>query len=127
MSDIQDIKAKYGQAAEGIIANGLNLVRKGSKYRCPNGIAHKNSDRNPSMSWDRNALQFHCFTCGMNIDLYAYYRALKLFASGDCKRVTGKRRAHQNEHLQKSSDLETELKKITPITQECIDYIKLRV
>lgn len=127
MSDIQDIKAKYGQAAEGIIANGLNLVRKGSKYRCPNGIAHKNSDRNPSMSWDRNALQFHCFTCGMNIDLYAYYREHLNYSHQEIVRELLGKEEHTKTSIYKNRvTFETELKKITPITQECIDYIKLR-
>ena len=65
MSDIQRIKEKYGQEAEQVIANGLQLEVKGKKYRCPNGIAHKNNDRSPSMSWDPNALHMYCFGCGL--------------------------------------------------------------
>ena len=34
MTDIQQIKDKYGQEAEQIIANGLQLEMKGKKYRC---------------------------------------------------------------------------------------------
>lgn len=71
---IEEIKQKYGQQAEIIIANGLNLVSKGKSYRCPNTAAHTHGDKDPSMSWDRKALQYHCFGCGMNIDLYGYYR-----------------------------------------------------
>ncbi len=26
------------------------------------------------MSWDPDALQFYCFTCGKKIDIYEYYR-----------------------------------------------------
>ena len=74
MNEIQDIKNKYGQEAEIIIANGLSLQMVGKRYRCPNGIGHKHGDRTPSMSWDPNALQFHCFGCGMNIDVYGYYK-----------------------------------------------------
>lgn len=74
MDKIQEIKEKYGQQAESIIADGLNLVSKGKKYRCPNNIAHKNGDRNPSMSWHNQALQFYCFACDMKIDLYEYYK-----------------------------------------------------
>jgi len=74
VDQIQDIKTKYGQQAEGIIATGLGLVSKNKKYRCPNSMAHKNGDRNPSMGWDSNALQFYCFACNMKIDLYGYYR-----------------------------------------------------
>jgi len=127
MSDIQEIKAKYGQAAEGIIASGLNLVRKGSKYRCPNSMAHKNYDRNPSMSWDSNALQFHCFTCGMNIDIYGYYRDHLNYSHQEVVRELLGEVEHAKTSLYKNRmTFNDELKKITPITQECIDYIKLR-
>ena len=57
MNDIQKIKDKYGQEAEGIISKALGIVKKGSKYHCPNTQAHKHNDRNPSMSWDSNAKQ----------------------------------------------------------------------
>ena len=63
MDQIQEIKDRHGQQAENIIANGLNLMKVGKKYRCPNIYAHKHGDRNPSMSWDPNALQFYCFGC----------------------------------------------------------------
>ena len=71
---IQKLKQVVGQEAENIIANGMGLEKKGKKYRCPNGSAHKNNDNNPSMSWDPKALQFYCFTCKNKIDIYEYYR-----------------------------------------------------
>ena len=74
MDKIQEIKQKYGQQAESIIASGLNLVQKNKKYRCPNTLAHKHGDRDPSMSWHNQASQFYCFACGMKIDLYGYYK-----------------------------------------------------
>ncbi|HCS73019.1 MAG TPA: hypothetical protein DIW17_04000 [Clostridiales bacterium] len=127
MSEIQEIKAKYEQAAEEIITSGLNLVRKGSKYRCPNAIAHKNSDRNPSMSWDRNAMQFHCFTCGLNIDIYGYYRDHLNYTHQEVvKELLGEVEHTQTSIYRNRMTFQDELKKITPITQECIDYIKLR-
>ena len=127
MSDIQEIKNKYGQSAEGIISSGLGLVRKGSKYRCPNGIAHKNNDRNPSMSWDSNALQFHCFTCGMNIDIYAYYRDHLNYSHQEIVRELLGKEEHSKTSIYKNRmTFDTELKKLAPITQECINYIKLR-
>ena len=65
MNQIQQIKDKFGQQAEKIIANGLGLRSKGKKYHCPNIQAHRNKDKDPSMSWDPNALQLYCFGCGM--------------------------------------------------------------
>jgi len=73
-NDIEDIKRKYGQQAETIIASGLNLISKNKKYHCPNTFGHNHGDKNPSMSWDPNALQFHCFGCNSNLDLYGYYK-----------------------------------------------------
>lgn len=127
LDHIQEIKDKYGQEAENIISNGLGLIKKGKKYHCPNTFAHKNGDKDPSMSWDPNALQFYCFGCGMKIDLYGYYKehlnythqeiVRELLGESDYKRTT----------IQKNRDIFLqEIKKIIPITQECIDYIKLR-
>lgn len=74
---IQELKEKIGQAAEVIIADGIGLKKSGNKYHCPNATAHKHGDKNPSMSWDPNALQFYCFTCGEKIDIYRYFREFK--------------------------------------------------
>lgn len=74
VDDIQELKEKIGRNAERIIAQGMGLVRTGKKYHCPNVAAHKNGDKNPSMSWDSEALQFYCFTCGNKIDIYNYYK-----------------------------------------------------
>ena len=73
METIQDFKEYIGQNAENIIASGLNLERKGAKYRCPNKYSHNNGDRSPSMAWDKKLLQFKCFTCNELIDIYGYY------------------------------------------------------
>ena len=127
MSDIQDIKSKHGQAAENIIASGLSLQGIGSKYKCPNAIAHKHGDKNPSMSWDPNALQFHCFTCGMNIDLYGYYREHLNYTHQEVIRELLGTVDYKTTSMEKGRDTFKEgLKKIQPITQECIDYIKKR-
>lgn len=127
MSDIQTIKTKYGQQAESIIASGLNLQRKGKRYRCPNNTAHKNNDRNPSMSWDPNVLQFHCFTCGMNIDMYGYYRDHLNYSHQEVTReLLGEVEYTQTSIYKNRITFQEELKKITPITQDCIEYIKLR-
>lgn len=72
--DIQKLKLNIGQAAEHIIADGVPLLRKGKKYHCFNTSAHRNGDKDPSMSWDKEALQFYCFTCNEKIDIYRYYR-----------------------------------------------------
>ena len=72
--DIQEIKQIVGQAAETTIANGLGMYKRNNKYKCIDYLSHKNGDKNPSMSWDAEALQFYCFTCRKKIDIYTYYR-----------------------------------------------------
>lgn len=127
MDEINDIKRKYGQAAEQIIANGLSIESKGKKYRCPNSFAHKNGDRTPSMSWDPNALQFHCFGCGMNIDIYEYYRKHLNYTHQEVVRELLGNEDYKQTSMQKNRDkFQEESRKITPITNECIDYIKKR-
>ena len=127
MDQIQEIKDRHGQQAESIIANGLNLVKVGKKYRCPNIYAHKHGDRNPSMSWDPNALQFFCFGCGMKIDLYGYYREHLNYSHEEVIRELLGETDYKKTSIQKNRDIFTEeLKKVKPINKECIDYIKLR-
>ena len=116
---IQELKSEYGQSAEQIIANGLGMEKKGTKYKCPNGFAHRNNDRDPSMSWDKNALQFYCFGCNHKIDIYSYYKDYLNYTVeeilGDIKQVESSR-----------SSFYSEVKKVEEINQECIDYVKVR-
>jgi twinkle protein len=125
--EIQQIKDKFGQAAEEIIATGLNMENKGKKYRCPNSYAHRHGDRNPSMSWDNKALQFHCFGCGMNIDIYGYFREHLNYTHAEVAKELQDKIDYKQTSMQKNRDIfQSELKHITPITEECIEYIKLR-
>lgn len=127
LDQIQEIKDKYGQQAENIIADGLGLIKKGKKYRCPNTFAHRNGDRDPSMSWDPNALQFYCFGCGMKIDLYGYYREHLNYTHQEIIRELLGETDYKNTSIQKNRDtFVEESNKVGPITKECIDYIRLR-
>lgn len=127
LSQIQDIKDKYGQQSEAIIANGLGLKRKGKKYHCPNIYAHKNNDRDPSMSWDSNALQFYCFGCGMKIDLYGYYREHLNYPHQEVVSELLGNEEYNKTSIKKNRDVFTEeAERVSPISQECIDYIKSR-
>ena len=127
MSDIQRIKEKYGQEAEQVIANGLQLEIKGKKYRCPNGIAHKNNDRSPSMSWDPNALHMYCFGCGLKIDIYGYYKDHLNYTHAEIIReLLGREDYKSNRMEQNRTTFKSELKKIEPLSDECMAYIKLR-
>lgn len=127
MDQIQEIKDRHGQAAESIIANGLNIVKVGKKYRCPNIYAHKRGDKDPSMSWDSNALQFYCFGCGMKIDLYGYYKDHLNYTHQEIVRELLGETDYKKTSIQKNRDIFTdEAKKVGAINQECIDYIKLR-
>lgn len=127
LDQIQEIKTKYGQEAEQIISSGLSLRRKGKKYHCPNTFAHKNGDRDPSMSWDPNALQFYCFGCGMKIDLYGYYREHLNYTHQEIIRELLGKDDYKKTSIQKNRDIfTTEIKNVKAISQECIDYVKLR-
>jgi twinkle protein len=127
MSEIQEIKTKYGSNAESIISKGLGLNQVGSKYRCPNNHAHKNNDRNPSMSWDNALNQFHCFGCGMNIDLYGYYREHLNYTHQEVLRELLDKQDYTKTSMQQKRDsFITEKQKLKPITRECVDYIKTR-
>ncbi|MDP8218165.1 MAG: DnaB-like helicase C-terminal domain-containing protein [Candidatus Theseobacter exili] len=72
--DIQELKEHIGQEAENIIRQGLHLEKKGTNYHCNNSAAHEHGDKNPSLSWDPERLQFYCFTCKLKIDIYDYYK-----------------------------------------------------
>lgn len=127
MNDIQNLKQQYGQSAESIIANGLGLIKKNSNYRCPNGLAHKNQDRTPSMGWDSNLLQFHCFTCGLNIDIYGYYRQHLNYTHNEIiNELLDNKETNRNKLEDKRNIFNKELLKVKEITKECIEYIKLR-
>ena len=127
MNDIQQIKEKFGQEAELIIANGLQLEKRGNKYRCPNGIAHKNNDRTPSMSWDPNALQFYCFGCGLKIDIYGYYKDHLNYTHNEIVRELLDGKDYKSNQMEKNrATFQAEIKKIEPLSDECMKYIKLR-
>jgi DNA primase len=78
MVTIREFKEHIGQEAESIISEGMDLERVGTKYRCPNKVAHAHGDRTPSMSWDPKALQFYCFTCKEKIDVYRFHQEQNL-------------------------------------------------
>lgn len=128
MSDnIQEFKREVGQAAEHIIATGLNLEHKGNKYRCLNRYAHRHSDKNPSMSWDPNALQFLCFGCGMKIDIYSYYKDHLNYSHNEIMREFGLTNDYKGLSMQRNRETFTsQIKELKPISQECIDYIAIR-
>lgn len=127
LDHIQEIKTKYGQEAEHIISNGLSLTKKGKKYHCPNTSAHKNGDKDPSMSWDNKALQFYCFACGMKIDLYGYYREHLNYTHQEIVSELLGESDYKNTSIQKNRDtFMDEIKSVKVISKECMDYIKLR-
>lgn len=116
---IQELKAQYGQTAEQIIASGLGMSKKGTKYRCPNSYAHRNNDNDPSMSWDKNALQFYCFGCNHKIDIYSYYKDHLNYTNNeifqDIKLVESSR-----------SSFYSAANKVGELTKECMEYVKKR-
>lgn len=127
MDKIQQIKDKFGNNAESIISAGLGLEKKGKMYRCPNKFEHKNGDRTPSMSWDSKAHHFYCFGCGHKIDMYGYYREHLNYTHQEIITELLDEDDYKNTAIQKNRDaFKKESDKVTPITEECIKYIKLR-
>ena len=127
MNEIQRIKDKYGNEAESIIMTGLNLEKRGKKYRCPNIYAHKNRDRNPSMSYDPQANHFYCFTCGNKIDLYGYYKDHLNYTHREIvSQLLGDGDLQEKPMVKNRNEFENQLKNIKPLSKECTDYIKLR-
>lgn len=125
MDSIQRAKERLGQQAEKIIADGLSLVRSGTKYRCPNIYAHKNNDRNPSMSWDPNAHHFYCFTCKNKIDIYSYYRDHLNYSHQDIMRYLGDDSNGEEMQTRRQKFL-AEAGKVEPLTDECRGYVHIR-
>ena len=122
---ILEIKEKFGDEAEHIIASGLNIKSRGKKYQCPNKLAHKNGDRNPSMGWHKQAHQFHCLTCGMKIDIYGYYREHLNYSHDEI--VLELLGEEKNKKFENDRDkFKKELEKVTDINDKCITYIEKR-
>lgn len=127
MSQVKEFKERIGQSAEGIIASGLGLVKKNGKYKCPNGLAHKNGDKNPSMAWDRKALNFHCFGCDYTVDIYSYYREHLGMEHKDIM----EKHSIESGYKQSSGKEQEEpkvnfAKQLKPLTDECKKYLKTR-
>jgi len=124
---IQEIKQQIGGAAEHIIASGLNLKKTGKKYHCPNIYAHKHMDKDPSMSWDKNLLQFYCFTCGHKIDIYGYYREhLNYTHEQVIAELTGVSDPTTTSMHRERLTLRQQVDKLSPITEQCIRYLEGR-
>lgn len=124
---IQDIKNKTGSAAEGIIASGLGLQKKGNSYRCPNNYVHKHGDRSPSMGWHDESKNFHCFGCGMLIDIYSYYKEHLNFTHQEIvMEILGEPDPQRKLMTVKRDEFKTELKKVTEISHDCAEYMASR-
>ncbi len=132
MKSIQEIKQDVGQQAEYIIARELGLEKSGTKYRCPNGGAHKHGDRTPSLSWDSTALQFHCFACGYSVDIYGLYTGKGLDHAAIEKELFGtsvtenRPSGTTRETLDKRAVFDSEIKKLSDIMPEQITYLRSR-
>ncbi len=127
MNEIQEIKEKVGQAAKDIIISQLHLERVGTKYRCPDKMAHRHGDRNPSMAWDDNLLQFKCFGCGKLLDIYSMYREHLNYSHVEIVReILRKERLNDTSMFLNRAKFEDRSKELTPLTAEQIDYLHKR-
>jgi len=119
---IDELKQSIGQEAENIIAAGIPLDKKGTKYRCFNTQAHRHGDKNPSMSWDAEALQFYCFTCGEKIDIYRYYKEFENLSHKEIMNKQGIRSGAKP--VKKKTSFEHD--KLTELTEKQIKYLEKR-
>lgn len=127
MNDIQDIKEKVGQAAKDIIIDQLHLERVGTKYRCPNKMEHRHGDRNPSMAWDDDLLQFKCFGCGRLLDIYTLYREYLNYTHAEVVReILGKDNVKDTSMVRNRATFESKAKELTALTDEQIEYLHKR-
>jgi len=127
MNEIWEVKEKVGQAAKDIIARQLQLEQIGSKYRCPDRMAHRHGDRSPSMAWDDKLLQFKCFGCGRLLDIYTLYRENLNYTHAEIVReILGKEKLSDTSIAKNRSKFEDEAKRITPLTDDQRDYLKKR-
>ena len=122
MQEIREIKERYGNKAESIIASGLNMTKKVNKYRCPNSMAHKHNDKDPSMSWHEQGNQFYCFACNMKIDIYSYYREHLNYSHREIiAELLGVEENKKFESERKS--FQERIKEVTELNQDCKKYI----
>jgi twinkle protein len=126
MSEIQQIKEKVGQAAKDIIIQHLSLEKIGTKYRCPDRLAHRNGDRNPSLAWDENLLQFKCFGCGKLIDIYSLYRDYLNYSHSEIVREFLDKDHDQTNMAKNRARFQDAAKQLSPLTDIQIDYLKTR-
>lgn len=126
-NEIQEIKEKVGQAAEEIIARQLQLEKVGSKYRCPDRMAHRHGDRTPSMSWSDEALQFKCFGCGKLIDIYSMYKDYLNYTHAEIVReILGKDKLTETSMAQNRAKLEEKSEELAPLNDIQMEYLKKR-
>jgi 5S rRNA maturation endonuclease (ribonuclease M5)/archaellum biogenesis ATPase FlaH len=127
MNDIQEIKEKIGQIAKETIISQLRLEQIGQKYRCPDRMAHRHGDRNPSMAWDNELLRFKCFGCGKTIDIYNLYREYLNYSHAEIVReILGKESLKDTSMVKSRVKLEDQAKELMPLTDEQLEYLKLR-
>lgn len=126
MSDIQQIKEKVGQAAKDIIIQYLSLERVGAKYRCPDRLAHRHGDRNPSLAWDENLLQFKCFGCGKLIDIYSLYRDSLNYSHSEIVREFLEKDHDQTSMAKNRAKFRDASNQLSALTDIQISYLKTR-
>jgi twinkle protein len=127
LNDIQEIKERVGQDAKEIIINQLHLERVGTKYRCPDKMAHRHGDRSPSLSWDDNLLQFKCFGCGKLLDIYSLYKEYLNYTHAEIVReILGKDHLSDTSMSKNRATFEDKTRELTPLNQEQIEYLKKR-
>ena len=120
---IEELCDKYGDSAEQIIAQGLNLEKKGTGYKCPNVHSHKNGDNNPSMGWVKGKNYFNCLGCGETINIYSYFKNYLNYTFSEIMHEEGIEGL-----LEKRKAFQSNVKKETEkLTDEQIEYLANRV
>jgi len=117
---IREFIERIGDSAEGIIASGMGLQKKGQMYQCPSPHNHKNGDKNPSMGWVSDRYYFNCLGCGENIDIYKYYKNVLGYSFSEIMKENG------IEYMDKKRDgfKDTLNRGKGPLTSEQVEFLR---
>lgn len=137
---IQEAKEKLGDNAAQLIADVLevqNYDQKNMKGLCP-----FHQEDTPSFVWNSKAYSFHCFGCGVNVDLISahmskgktYLEAVeKLFEAANVRYSFGEKHIRTRRDYRYPTQIECadkprvyEYLGIRKISKETVDYLDIR-
>ena len=123
MEDSVHLKELLGQRAKEIIANGMNLnPNKSGLVKCP-----LPPDQNPSMSWFKDGLMWHCHSCDGKIDIYRYYMDHEGLSFVEAKKKVEELTGYSSEPIRAiKKQYSLPNIKTRELSQEAIELMKIR-